>query len=313
MSVPPGQAETAALLAAETGATARETHISAVFVGETVVLKLRKAVRLSFVDFTSLAERERTARREFELNAPHAPGLYRAVLAVFRRSDGTLALGAADSGPDAGGAGEVVDWVVAMASVPATDFLDVRAEAGAFDATLLDAVSDAVVDYHAALPPAARDQRSALRAIADGNAQSARAAGLPEAEVATWHAAQCAALEACAGWLDQRAAQGSVRRAHGDLHLGNLCMWHGRPVAFDALEFDEGLATLDVAYDLAFLLMDVALRLGARPPTACWPATWPDRRPWVDWRAARVPLHARLHPSPCRGHAGPGRCVARLS
>ena len=58
-----------------------------------------------------------------------------------------------------------------------------------------------------------------------------------------------------------RRAPGFVRRAHGDLHLGNLCLWQGRPVPFDALEFDEALATIDLAYDLAFLLMDLEHRL----------------------------------------------------
>ena len=62
-------------------------------------------------------------------------------------------------------------------------------------------------------------------------------------------------------WLAQRARDGFVRRAHGDLHLGNLCLWQGRPVPFDALEFDEAMATIDLGYDLAFLLMDLDRRV----------------------------------------------------
>jgi hypothetical protein len=69
-------------------------------------------------------------------------------------------------------------------------------------------------------------------------------------------------LAAALPWLARRTAQGFVKRGHGDLHLGNLCLWQGHPVAFDALEFDEHLATLDVGYDLAFLLMDLEVRLG---------------------------------------------------
>src|ERR1019366_6096118 len=44
---------------------------------------------------------------------------------------------------------------------------------------------------------------------------------------------------------------------HGDLHLANICLWQGRPTLFDCLEFDSELATTDVLYDLAFLLMDL--------------------------------------------------------
>ena len=57
--------------------------------------------------------------------------------------------------------------------------------------------------------------------------------------------------------LNQRAQEGKVRRGHGDLHLRNICLFKGEPLLFDCLEFDEDLATVDVLYDLAFVLMDL--------------------------------------------------------
>jgi predicted kinase len=69
-----------------------------------------------------------------------------------------------------------------------------------------------------------------------------------------------AALHGAAGVLDERAAAGFVRRCHGDLHLNNIVLWRGRPVLFDAIEFDDSLATIDTLYDLAFLLMDLDQR-----------------------------------------------------
>ena len=101
----------------------------------------------------------------------------------------------------------------------------------------------------------------AMRHVTDGNAQSALDAGLPEAAVQTWQAQLHAALNRIAPWLEQRSRDGFVRRVHGDLHLGNLCLWHGNPVPFDALEFDEAMATIDLGYDLAFLLMDLDQRI----------------------------------------------------
>ena len=62
----------------------------------------------------------------------------------------------------------------------------------------------------------------------------------------------------------KRAGEGATRRCHGDLHLANIVMVGGRPRLFDALEFDENLARIDVLYDLAFLLMDLDAR-GQRP------------------------------------------------
>ena len=70
--IPASQTQTAAFLRTLAGHDPLETHISAVFVGGDAVWKLRKAVQLPFVDFSTLAERHRTALREFELNAPHA-------------------------------------------------------------------------------------------------------------------------------------------------------------------------------------------------------------------------------------------------
>jgi aminoglycoside phosphotransferase family enzyme/predicted kinase len=253
VTVPAGQAEVAALLRGLAGRDPVETHISAVFVGDDTVWKLKKAVRLSFVDFTTLAERERTARRELELNAPHAPGLYRDVVAVVRGAAGTLALG---------GEGAVVDWVVRMGRVPAGDFLDEVAARGGLDGGLQDALGDAVAAMHAAIAPVDCDHVAALERVVEGNARAAREAGVESAQVERWHAGARTLVAGLAGWLRRRAADGFVRRAHGDLHLGNLCLWRGEVVPFDALEFDEELATIDTGYDLAFLLMDLDVRVG---------------------------------------------------
>ncbi|MGY8992209.1 MAG: AAA family ATPase, partial [Rhodospirillales bacterium] len=57
--------------------------------------------------------------------------------------------------------------------------------------------------------------------------------------------------------LDARAKQGQVRHCHGDLHLRNIVLIDGIPILFDAIEFDQDLAEIDVLYDLAFLLMDL--------------------------------------------------------
>ena len=255
MTIPPAQAETAALLRRLTGGgDPVETHISVVFLGADVALKLKKAVRLPFLDFTDAATRRAMAERELVLNSPAAPGLYRDVLPVTRAPDGTLALD---------GAGEAVDWVLRMARLPADAFLDrVAAAGGLADGALLDAIADAVADDHARRPRATLpDPAARLRAVCDGNRASALAAGLDAGRIAAWHAACSAAIAARAASMAERAAEGRVHRCHGDLHLGNLCLIDGRPTLFDALEFDEALATIDTAYDLAFLLMDLDQRV----------------------------------------------------
>lgn len=254
MTIPEPQREVAALLRALTGAEPVETHISAVFVGAEDAFKLKKAVSLGFLDFAPLAARERFARRELELNQPLAPGIYREVLPVTRGLDGALALG---------GQGEAVDWVLRMAPLPPEDFLDAVAARGELDGTLLDAIADAVVALHGAAPVVEGvDAPAAMARVLEGNRTSCLEAGLPAQPVESLTAAMRARLAGLAPPMAERAAAGCVRRCHGDLHLANLVLWQGRPTPFDALEFDEALATIDVGYDLAFLLMDLELRAG---------------------------------------------------
>lgn len=224
------------------------------FIGTDTVFKLRKAVKLTFLDFTTLAERERTARREFELNVPNAPGMYRDVVPITRSAEGL----------ELDGPGEPVDWVVRMARVPKRDFLDAVAQNGGLTPTLLDALGDTVAAMHKRQPRSDQNPVASLSGILAGNQASGHNAGLPADRLDAWYATARATFDRLAPWLAARGKAGFVRRAHGDLHLRNMCLWQGKPVAFDALEFSESMATIDLGYDLAFLLMDLEI-LAGRP------------------------------------------------
>ena len=247
--IPPAQAEVAAFLAGLAGAAPIETHISEVFVGRDTAWKMKKAVALGFLDFSSLEARAHFCQRELELNQPAAPGIYRDVVAITRALDGQLRQG---------GDGAVVEWVLRMAPIPAGDFLDAVAARGALTPEHLDGLGDLLFALHQAAPlVTGLDALVAMAEVLAGNLRAARAAGLPEATITPLAAQFQAALVRSAPLLAARAAEGRIRRCHGDLHLGNLCLWQGKPTPFDALEFDEDLARIDTGYDLAFLLMDL--------------------------------------------------------
>ncbi len=252
--IPQNQAEVADFLEKLAGAAPIQTHISAIFVGCNTAWKMKKAVALGFLDFSTLAARAHFCRRELELNQPAAPAMYRDVAAITRAPDGSLR---------EGGAGEAVEWVLRMAPIPAGDFLDAVAARGGLTAALLDALGDAVFTLHQAAPEVAGlDAPAAMEAVLSGNLRAARSAGLPETTMAPLAACFQAALERSVPSMMARAAEGRIRRCHGDLHLGNLCLWQGKPTPFDALEFDEALARIDTGYDLAFLLMDLDRQAG---------------------------------------------------
>lgn len=252
--IPPAQAEVAAFLAGLAGAAPIETHISAVFVGRDTAWKMKKAVALGFLDFSTLEARAHFCRRELGLNQPAAPGIYRDVVAITRAPGGGL---------QEGGDGAVVEWVLRMAPIPAEDFLDAVAARGALTPELLDGLGDSLFALHQAAPLVTRlDAPAAMAEVLAGNLRAAHAAGLAEAAIAPLAAQFQAALVWSAPLLAARADEGRFRRCHGDLHLGNLCLWQGKPTPFDALEFDEALARIDIGYDLAFLLMDLDQQAG---------------------------------------------------
>jgi aminoglycoside phosphotransferase family enzyme/predicted kinase len=256
-TIPPEQREVANFLTRLAGRPPTETHISAVFVGRDEVWKLKKAVLLPFLDFRTAEARHHFLERELALNQPVAPAIYRRVASVDRGPDGTLRIAPS---PDTATA---IDWVLCMAPIPRSDFLDIVAQRQGLSPTLLDALGDCVAEDHARRPPVfGWDSEGALRRVAEGCVRSALAVDLPATNVHYWMRSVHARFEHNAVWLAARAAAGFVRRCHGDLHLGNLCLWQGVPTPFDALEFDEALATIDVGYDLAFLLMDIDLNVG---------------------------------------------------
>jgi uncharacterized protein len=230
------------------------THISHIFLAGNRAYKLKRAVRTNFLDFTTLAGREAACRREIEVNSGVAAGLYRGVIPVVRQSDG-LALG---------GEGEVVDWVVAMNRFERTQEFDVLAAAGRLDIGLIEALADCVAQMHcrAARTP---DFGGSERVAATIAQIYEMIASLPCADdlrdlLEAWRNRAKAALSRNAGYVDARRRHGYVRRCHGDLHLGNICIFEGRPTPFDALEFNEEMASIDVLYDIAFTAMDMIER-----------------------------------------------------
>ena len=233
-----------------------DTHAASVFLAGPRALKVKRAVRFPFLDYSTLEKRKAACEAEIAVNRPYAPSIYRGVVAITRAPDGSLAIG---------GDGEPVEWAVDMRRFDEKQTLDHLA--GRIDDALADALGRAVAQAHAA----ARVVRDAgfaaelAEIIAQNDAELAAEPALfaPDA-VKALTAATRAAFARVRPLLDAREREGRVARCHGDLHLGNIVLLDGAPTLFDAIEFDPKLATGDVFYDLAFLLMDLIER-GLRP------------------------------------------------
>src|SRR4051812_23074732 len=68
------------------------THASMIFMAGDRVYKLKRAVKYSYLDFSTVDLRRAACDKELVLNRRTAPRLYRAVQAITRESTGALSL-----------------------------------------------------------------------------------------------------------------------------------------------------------------------------------------------------------------------------
>jgi aminoglycoside phosphotransferase family enzyme/predicted kinase len=228
-----------------------DTHAAVVFLAGAFAYKIKRAVRLPYLDFSTLEKRRAVCRREVAINKITAPDIYIGVEPIVRRADGTLSIS---------GAGEPVEWAVKMRRFRQAGLFDTLARKGALSKELMAPLAATIADLHArAKPqrgePGAQNMAHVVRSITASlnNAPPL----LDPVAVKNFARTMRTALRAQTALLDERASKGNVRRCHGDLHLQNIVLIEGQPVLFDAIEFDEAIATIDIFYDLAFLLMDL--------------------------------------------------------
>ncbi|MCC5974897.1 MAG: AAA family ATPase [Rubellimicrobium sp.] len=238
-------------MAGQGGGEEIETHISHIFVGGEVAWKLKRAVRLPYADFSTVERRLACCQREVELNRRTAPSHYLGVRSITLGPDGL-----AFDGP-----GELVDAVVEMRAFDQASLLDRLAVRGELTPQLVERLATAIARLHDNCPP---DHRPGSERVAEvlavNEASLAETRVFPRDEVEHLNTAFRAAAATWRTELDARAEAGRVRLAHGDLHLRNIFLNGDEPVIFDCIEFNDALATIDLLYDLAFLLMDLLHR-----------------------------------------------------
>jgi aminoglycoside phosphotransferase family enzyme/predicted kinase len=228
-----------------------DTHASSVFLTDERALKVKRAVRFPFLDYSTLEKRKAACDAELEVNAPYAPQIYRGVVAITRDGEKFAVAGR----------GAPVEWAVEMARFDENRTLDHVAKE--IDSALADALGRVVAEAHRRAQPLNGDAWiEALGSYIDEHVDAFRQHPriFPRDDVNALARKSRAAYEQIAPLLRERNRCGFVRRIHGDLHLGNIVLLEGKPVLFDAIEFSDIIASGDTLYDLAFLLMDLLER-----------------------------------------------------
>lgn len=238
-----------AALAQRLRAESIETHISWVLLAQDLAYKIKKPVRLPFVDYSTPAARRHFCEEEVRLNRRLAPTLYLGVT----RITGSLDAPALD------GPGPVLEYAVRMRRFPHGALFAERLAAGALSHREVEKLAALLAGFHcgtaAPLPAGDFASPSQRRAVALAALEGARTVA-SEAEHARLRAWLDAAAQALIPLWTARRERGRVRECHGDLHLDNIVSLDGEVAGFDCIEFDPALSCIDVIDDIAFPVMD---------------------------------------------------------
>ena len=227
-----------------------ETHISWILLSGSLAYKLKKPVRLPFLDFTELESRQRYCELELRLNQRLAPSLYLDVVPIC---------GTVDS-PRIDGIGEPIDYAVCMRRFAARALLSEQLADGHLHEAQVEQLTRRLADFHHDAPAAERGSQFGL----PERISSAVANVIDQLDAV----ATASRMQAWRNWLKEqervlhpvwqsRRATGAVRECHGDLHLANAVQVGEEVLAFDCIEFDPELRWIDVISDLSFLTMDL--------------------------------------------------------
>lgn len=246
------------------------THGAHIFLAGRAAYKLKRAIRFDYMDFGTCEKRDAAAAAELTLNRRTAPDLYLGLLPVYADGDG-FKLGAMVQTPDPDPA--AVANLVVMRRFGDDATFDRLAETGGLDGWMIDRLADRTAAFHEAAKPVFRSAAATQLARISGRTIKAILDGQDivgeRVAVLLNHAMQGAIVHAMSE-VDDRGAAGCVKRLHGDLHLGNVALFEGEPLIFDALEFNDAMATVDVLHDLAFLVMDLWARGQAELAARAW-------------------------------------------
>ena len=257
----------------------KETHMSMVFLGGDRVYKLKKPIHLPFLDFRTLAARERNCREEVRLNRRLAPQTYLGVVPLTLTAEGSLALGQGTV---------VVDWLVVMRRLPEELMLDRVLGRGRVHAAQLTQLADVLANFYRkaerpSVPP--EDYLGGFARQHDENRRvlTSRRFAIDPQRISKVLEGFEQHLAATGPLLRDRAGGGHVLEGHGDLRPEHICLTDPI-VIFDCLEFDPKLRLVDPCDELEFLAMEcaildhatvgrrlrrlVATRLGEAPPVA---------------------------------------------
>ena len=234
-----------------------ETHISWVLLVGQFAYKIKKPVRLGFLDFSTLELRKHFCLEELRLNHRYSPELYLEVLAIT----GT------EEEPHIGGSGTTIEYALKMLRFPSALSFDRMVDDHRLLPEHVTALAKVIAEFHHAIRPEhsinSSSRQECIDAYVKANFSSIGRQLNRTADrytLNTLHEWTNQENQRLQGDFSARAKAGFVRECHGDLHLGNIVLLKGCPRLFDGIEFNPDLRWIDTMNEIAFTVMDLEAR-----------------------------------------------------
>ena len=231
-----------------------QTHISFVFLTRSFAYKVKKAVDLGFLDFTTLEKRRFFCEKELELNRRLCGDMYLEVVPINRSSAIKIK-----------GEGETIEYAVKMKRMPQEKMMSRLLEMNKVDDRLIDRIAKIIADFHSKAETNRRISEFGSSAIETNWKENfEQTEGFVGKTICTEDFKLIrerveAFMKRNVSLFEKRTAEGRIRDCHGDIHSGNIFVTDGIYI-FDAIEFNDRFRYSDVAADVAFLAMDLDFR-----------------------------------------------------
>jgi uncharacterized protein len=229
-----------------------QTHISFVFLTRNFAYKIKKAVNLGFLDFTTLEKRRFFCEKELKLNRRLCRDMYLEVVPINKADDIKIK-----------GAGETVEYAVKMKRIPQEKMMSKLLAENKVDERLVDRIAKIIAEFHSKAETNSRISEFGSLSVIETNwkenyDQTKEFIGktISSGEFELIHSRINNFLKQNTAVFDERIAEGRVRDCHGDIHSGNIFVTNGIYI-FDAIEFNDRFRYSDVDADIAFLAMDL--------------------------------------------------------
>jgi aminoglycoside phosphotransferase family enzyme len=232
-----------------------QTHISFVFLTRNFAYKVKKAVNLGFLDFTTLEKRRFFCEKELELNRRLCGDMYLEVVPINKADAIKIK-----------GEGETVEYAVKMKRMPQKTMMSKLLEENKVDDRLVDRIAKVIAEFHSKAETNRRISEFGSLAIIETNwkenyDQTEEFIGktISKEDFELIRNRVNNFMKRNEAVFEKRVTAGRVRDCHGDIHSGNIFVTNGIYI-FDAIEFNERFRYSDVAADVAFLAMDLDFR-----------------------------------------------------